>query len=64
MGKVNSKKRRIKIRIRNNRKMELAKLRRRYVATKTDGNQEKVMEKVHRIAPWLSRDEFLGQAKK
>lgn len=47
------------IRRRRARKEKIAKLRRRYAATKSDSDQKKILEKVRRVSPTLSTEEFL-----
>ncbi|OHB20676.1 MAG: hypothetical protein A2666_01405 [Parcubacteria group bacterium RIFCSPHIGHO2_01_FULL_47_10b] len=42
------------------RKAKLDELRVRYAATKGIADREKIIEKVGKIAPWLSKDAFLN----
>ncbi|MCD6574747.1 hypothetical protein J7K97_03600 [Candidatus Aerophobetes bacterium] len=49
---------------RRKRKEKLRKLRIKYSLTKTDEEKEKILEKVRRIVPWLSLEEFLEPLKK
>ena len=42
------------------RKRKLAKLRQEYLAAKSQEKKEKILEKVSKIAPWLSKEEFLS----
>ncbi len=51
------------IRQRRNRKEKLKKLREKYLSAKTPEEKAKILEKVAKIAPWLSEEEFL-KAKK
>lgn len=47
------------IRRRRTRKEKIAKLRRRYAATKAEADHKKILEKMRRVAPTLSAEEFL-----
>jgi hypothetical protein len=49
---------------RRKRKEKLRKLRSKYALAKTNQEKEKILEKVKRIAPWLSEEEFLEPLKK
>jgi len=49
---------------RRKRKEKLRKLRIKYSLAKTDEEREKILEKVRRIVPWLSLEEFLEPLKK
>lgn len=60
MSRIDSKKRKIHLRTREKRKAKLAKLRERYSKAKMESDKEKVLEKVRKIAPWLSKEEFLA----
>ncbi len=59
MGKEDSKRRSLKIKQAQKRAKKLAKLRHLYLEAKTPEEKEKVLEKVFKIAPWLSQEEFL-----
>jgi len=59
MSKIDLKKRKIRIRIRKKRKRKLAKLRQEYSTAKSQEKKEKILEKVSKIAPSLSQEEFL-----
>lgn len=63
MGKVASKRRSLKIKQGQKRRRELAKLRKKYSQAKTKTEKERVLEKVFRIAPFLSEKEFLAPLK-
>jgi len=41
------------------REEKLKKLRKKYQAVKEKRGKEKILEKVKKIAPWLSEEEFL-----
>jgi hypothetical protein len=47
------------IRRRRARKEKIVKLRRRYAATKSEAEHKKILEKVGRVAPTMSTEEFL-----
>ena len=49
---------------RRKRKEKLRKLRIKYSLAKTNEEREKILEKVRRIVPWLSLEEFLEPLKK
>lgn len=59
MGREDPKRRSMKIKQAQKRAKKLAKLRQLYLRAKTEQEKEKVLEKVFKIAPWLSREEFL-----
>lgn len=63
MSRVTSKKRKLQIKTAHKRKRKLAKLRQEYLAAKTKDKKEKIFTKVSKIAPQLSEEEFLAQAK-
>ncbi len=44
---------------RRKRKEKYKKLRQKYISTKTQSEKEKILQKVNKIAPWLSQEEFL-----
>ena len=48
---------------RRTRKMKLRKLRARYGEAKSATEKEKIVEKAGRIAPWVTKDEFLAPLK-
>ncbi len=52
--------RRWEIRRRRNRRKKLAKLRARYSAARTAAEREKILAKVQRVAPTVTRDQFLA----
>lgn len=56
--------RRTEIHGRRVRKMKLHKLRGRYASADTAGAKEKILEKAARVAPWVSKEEFLAPIKK
>lgn len=59
MAKVSVKRRQFEIRKRKKRREKLAKLRDGYSLAKTKGAKEKILEKLKKIAPHLSEEEFL-----
>lgn len=52
--------RRWEIRRRRNRRKKLAKLRLRYAAARSNAEKEKILSKVFRVAPTVSREQFLA----
>lgn len=60
MSRINPKKRKIHLRIREKRKAKLAKLREKYSKVKMESDKKKILEKVHKLAPWASEEEFLA----
>jgi hypothetical protein len=63
MGKIDSKRRKSLIKIRQKRKRKLALLRELYSAAKTETEKNKVLGKLKKIASKLSKEEFLGSIK-
>ena len=59
MGKEDPKRRSFKIKKAQKRAKKLARLRQLYAQAKTEQEKEKVLEKLFKIAPWLSKEEFL-----
>jgi len=59
MGKEDPKRRSLKIKKAQKRAKKLARLRQLYAQAKTEQEKEKVLEKLFKIAPWLSKEEFL-----
>lgn len=64
MGKEDPKRRSLKIKQAQKRGKKLAKLRQLYLEAKTSQEKEKIWEKVFKIAPWLSEEEFLRPLEK
>lgn len=64
MGKEDPKRRSLKIKQAQKRGKKLAKLRQLYLEAKTNQEKEQIWEKVFKIAPWLSEEEFLRPLKK
>jgi hypothetical protein len=48
------------IRRRRHRREKLRKLRRRYLAASTPEEREQILEKVFRVAPTVTREQFLA----
>ena len=46
------------------RRSKLATLRKRFAATQNEQDKEQILEKVKRVAPWLSSEEFLSPLNK
>ncbi len=46
------------------RKRKLRYLRKKYSLAKSNQEKEKLLEKVRKIAPWLSQEEFLKKSQK
>jgi hypothetical protein len=49
---------------RRKRRSNLKKLRAKFAAAKDKKEKEKILEKVRRMAPWLSEEEFAGAVEK
>jgi len=45
------------------RRLKLRKLRQRYAGVKTAAEKEQVLQRVARMTPWLSAEEFLAPLK-
>ena len=52
------------IKARRMRKLKMEKLRTRYTEAKSATQKEQVLEKLGRITPWLSQEEFVAPLKK
>jgi len=63
MGKEDPKRRSLKIKQAQKRAKKLARLRQLYAKAKTEQEKEKVLERLFKIAPWLSKEEFLKPLK-
>ena len=59
MGRQHSKRRSMVIRIKRKRRIKLGLLRGKYQKADFDSDREKIWEKVLKIAPWLTKEEFL-----
>jgi uncharacterized protein with von Willebrand factor type A (vWA) domain len=59
MGRIASKRRSFKIKKKQKHQKELAKLRKAYTKARTEDERKKVLEKLTRLAPYLSKKEFL-----
>jgi len=64
MSKVLPKRRKFKIKKRQKRRKKLAKLRELYSKTKSKKEKQKILEKVVKIAPYLSEEVFLAPLEK
>ena len=51
------------IRRKRKRREKLRKLREKYKLAKTQNEKDKILEKVWKIAPWISKEEFLSPLK-
>jgi hypothetical protein len=49
---------------RRKRKEKLKRLREKYLLAGTKEEKERILEKLRKIAPWLSEEEFLAPLKK
>ena len=63
MGRVTPKKRKTTIRQNQKRQQQLKALRNKYVAASGALEKEKIWEKAVRLAPQLTKEEFLAPAK-
>ena len=59
MSRISPTKRKMQIKGRQKRHQKLGKLRAKYRSAKGILEKEKILEKVSRLAPWLSEKEFL-----
>jgi hypothetical protein len=64
MSKISPTKRSIQIKIKRKRKKKLQVLRQQYARAEMLLEKERILEKVKKIAPWLSKEEFLRPLKK
>jgi hypothetical protein len=48
---------------RRKRRLKLGRLRKKYAAAKGSFEKDKILEKVGRLVPWLTTDEFLATMK-
>jgi len=63
MSRISPTKRKMQIAKRRLRHKKLGKLREKHLASDSAGEKKKILEKVFRLAPWLSEKEFLDPAK-
>jgi hypothetical protein len=63
MGKGSPKRRKFEIRKAQKRSQKLAKLRLLYTKANSPKEKEKILEKVFKISPWLTKEEFLKPIK-
>ena len=59
MGREHRKRRQLKIKQTKKRQAKLTKLRKAYTNAKDSGKKEQILEKVFKLTPWLSKEEFL-----
>jgi len=64
MGRQHAKRRSMKISQAQKRRKKLGKLRRAYGKTDSETKKEQILEKVFKIAPWLSKEKFLEPLQK
>ena len=60
MGQI----RKTEIHARRVRKVKMKKLRERFTASKSAAEKELILQKVGRVAPWMSGEPFLATVKK
>jgi len=63
MGKISSKRRSMVLSQKRQRRAKLKKLRQAYQAAKLGTEKERLLVKVNKIAPWLSKEEFVAAIK-
>jgi hypothetical protein len=63
MGRYRAKRRKSQINARQGRKIKLASLREAFSNAQSADDKAKIMEKVGKISPWLSKEEFLTPGK-
>jgi hypothetical protein len=56
--------RKSEIQRRQTRRRRLADLRKRYTAARTEGERKRVIDKLKRVSPWLTVEEFLAPTAK
>jgi hypothetical protein len=64
MGKISSRKRRTRLKIADSRKKKLAWFRRLYLSAKFESDKKAILDKVFKIAPWISKEDFVKSSKK
>lgn len=63
MGREHKKRRSMKIGQAQKRKTKLLILRKKYFEANMDSDKERVWQKVFKLAPWLTKEEFLKPGK-
>lgn len=63
MGRQHKNRRSSKIRINKKRKEKLGKLRKKYLEARFDLDKEKILNKILKLVPWLTKEEFEGKKK-
>ncbi len=63
MGREHKKRRSMKIKQAQLRKSKLAKLRKKYLEAGMESDKDSIWEKAAKIAPWLTKEEFLISVK-
>jgi hypothetical protein len=63
MGREHKKRRSMKIKQAQLRKSKLAKLRSKYLEAGMESDKDSIWEKAAKIAPWLTKAEFLTSVK-
>jgi hypothetical protein len=63
MGRVSPTKRKMAIAQKRKKQKKLKKLRQKYLAAKTSEEKSSLLEKVYRLAPWLTKKKFLAPIK-
>ena len=58
MSRISPKKKAIRIKIKQGKAAKLAKLRRGYAKTKSNQEKEALWQKVRKLSPFLSKQEF------
>lgn len=64
MGEVGRKRKQFEINKRKQRHEKLKKLREKFAVAKNAAEKDKIRDKIQRIAPYLSPDNYLGLAEK
>jgi hypothetical protein len=63
MGRSNPKRRKMKIQQKQKRQKKLGKLREKYVESGSKTRRKKILDKVFKLAPWLTKEKFLEPVK-
>lgn len=64
MGRSNPKRRKMKIQQKQKRQEKLGKLRQEYVKNASKTARKRILDKVYKLAPWLTKEQFLEPVKK
>ncbi len=63
MSRISSTRRAMQIKIKQKRKKKLAGLRQKYLKASFSQDKNKILKKVQKLAPWLTKEGFLAPIK-